>query len=239
MRHAFLTAVCLVALATKTLAAPPSLEIPPVVTPSGQYIQFVPKTDGVSVTYVGLSGIEPVPTVALANPKMFLLDTYGKPAGTYKFAAIAAGANGEQTRQDFSAVIGQGPAPDPKPAPTPDPKPPPEPVTSFRVFLVYEAGATLNATQYGIIYGIEVEKALTSATTGSGLAAEKTGWRRTDKDANPATMTAGFKDVWSAAKPKVTTVPCIVFQVNQQVTIEPLPASVADTTALIAKYRGK
>ena len=74
----------------------------------------------------------------------------------------------------------------PQPPPTPEPKPPepapPVTVTSFRVFLVYEAGATLTAEQYGILYGADVEKALITACN----IPNASGWRRLDKDANPA-----------------------------------------------------
>lgn len=120
--------------------------------------------------------------------------------------------------------------------PVPPDPPAPTTVTSFRTFIVYEAGQTMSATQNSIIYGKDVEAALNQSM--NGLAVDKTGWRRTDKDADPSTMLSGFKDVWAAAKPKITAVPCIVFQVDSKITIEPLPPTIADTTAMIAKYRG-
>lgn len=113
-------------LSSVALGAPPAIEIPAEVRPAGQYVNFVPKTDAVSVTYVGFSGVEPVPSAALADKKMFLLDTYGKPAGRYKFAAVAAGSTGEQARTDFEVVIGTPPTPPVPPTP-PDPKPPDPP----------------------------------------------------------------------------------------------------------------
>jgi hypothetical protein len=122
----------------------------------------------------------------------------------------------------------------PQPPPDVEPKPPaPVAVSSFRVFLVYEAGATLTAEQYGVLYGVDVEKALVAACNIPNASA----WRRLDKDANPATLPAGLKEAWTAAKPAITAVPCIAYQVNEKVTIEPLPPTSPDTTAQIAKYR--
>lgn len=129
--------------------------------------------------------------------------------------------------------------PDPKP---PDPKPPdpptPQPVTSFRMFLVYDPAATYAPGPYGILFGAAVEKSMNEATTLSGLPATSTGWRRISHKADPTTLPAGLKEVWAAAQPKITATPCIVFQVNDKITLEPLPATAADTSALIAKYRG-
>lgn len=117
---------CLVILcaASVGLCDPPSLTVPPEVKPSGQYVDFVPETDAVSVTYVGLSGVEPLPGRWLSDKRAFVFDTYGKPTGRYKFVAVAAGKTGEQARASFEVVIG-GAAPTPTPTPTPVDPPPP------------------------------------------------------------------------------------------------------------------
>jgi hypothetical protein len=101
-------------------AAPPSLKIPAEIKPSGQYAELLPETDAVSVTYVGQSGIEPIPARWLSDKRVFLLDTRGLSAGRYKFAAVAASKDGEQARADFVLVIGDAP-PDVPPGP---PSPP-------------------------------------------------------------------------------------------------------------------
>lgn len=112
-------------LAAPAWAAPPKLEIPSEVKPVGGYATMEPQTDAVSVWYVGLDGEEPVPSSVLANPKVFLFPTRGLPAGTrYRFAAVAAGATGEQTRADFAVVIGEAPPPPPPPPPPPGPADP-------------------------------------------------------------------------------------------------------------------
>jgi hypothetical protein len=135
----------------------------------------------------------------------------------------------------FRVIVNTAPQP-----PPPEPKPPepaPAKVTSFRVFLIYDPNATLTAEQYGVLYGVEVEKALQAACNIPSASA----WRRLDKNTNPAnispTAAPGLKEAWTATKPAITTTPCIAFQVNEKITIEALPATPADAVALITKYR--
>ncbi len=127
--------------------------------------------------------------------------------------------------------------PDPPVPPVPPVPPNPSEVTSFRALLVYESGATITSSQYGILYGAVSEKALDAATLGDQT---KFGWRRIDKDAKPDSLPAGLKEFWTAAKPKILNVPCVVFQVNNGAPIiELLPATTAEFSALVSKYRGK
>lgn len=136
--------VVVASMGSPAASAPPSLEIPKEVAPSGQYLIVLPKTDAVSVTYIGLDGIEPVPPILLSDKRAFVLDCYGKPAGRYRFAAVAAGKDGEQVRVDFVAVIGTPPVP---PGPIPPPKPvppdPPDPLaTSVQAAFTTDTSAT-------------------------------------------------------------------------------------------------
>lgn len=124
-----------------------------------------------------------------------------------------------------------GPAP-PKPdEPKPDDPKPPQPVTSFRVFLVYESGATYSSAVNSVLYGNAVEEWLNANCTGG-----KAGWRRRDKDlsgdADP-TMAA----MWNAVKPAVTTIPCAAVEVNGKVEIIPLGKTPAEMVATFKKYR--
>lgn len=128
-----------------TLGAPPKLTIPAEVKPAGQYVDFVPDTDAVSVTYVGLDGIDPVPSRRLAEKTAFLLDTYGKPAKKYRFAAVASSKDGEQTRADFVVVIGDPAEPPPVVTPPPGtdpPKPTPTPANVYYFVLIRSDGPT-------------------------------------------------------------------------------------------------
>lgn len=127
----------LLLIACPSWAAPPKLTIPAEVRPAGQYVDFVPDTDAVSVTYVGLDGIDPVPSRRLAEKTAFLLDCYGKPEKRYRFAAVASSATGEQSRADFVVVVGTPPVTDPPTKPTDpptkptDPLPPPKPTSLY------------------------------------------------------------------------------------------------------------
>lgn len=100
------------------------LEIPAELRPTGQYVQMTPDTDAVSVVYVGLSGIEPIPSHLLADKRAFLLDAYGKPAGRYRMAAVAVFKDGLAIRKDFDIILGAippGPVPPSPPGPAPAP----------------------------------------------------------------------------------------------------------------------
>ncbi len=139
------------ALATVASAAPPKLDIPPEVRPSGQYVDFDPATDAVSVEYVGLSGVEPVPARRLSDKRAFLMDTRGLPEGEYVFVAVAASKGGEQTRVRFAVVIGKRPTPLP-PVPTPTPTPTPEPTptrTAEKLWLVVIEDAEQRTVERG------------------------------------------------------------------------------------------
>lgn len=130
---------------------------------------------------------------------------------------------------------GVGPIPPPDPLVPPDPFVP-QPVTSFRMFLVYKAGEPMPAAMHGAMFGEKVEIAMKEATAGD---VNKFTWRRIDARSSPDTLPTGLKEVWTAAQPKITQTPCIVFQVNDKITLEPFPANETDTVALIKKYRGK
>jgi hypothetical protein len=105
--------------------APPTLKIPPEIKPAGQYAMLAPDTDAVAVTYVGLDRVDPIPSAVLKDGRLFLLDTRGLARGRYRFAAVGAGKDGEQTRVDFVVNIGDAPPgptpPDPTPGPIDDP----------------------------------------------------------------------------------------------------------------------
>lgn len=121
----------LMLLASPLWAAPPTVKIDPEVKPSGQYVTFLPGGDAVNVLYVGLSGVDPIPSGVLKDGRMFLLDTRGLREGRYKFTAVGASKEGEQTRVDFVVVVGNvPPGPDPGPGPQPpDPPTPTDPLT--------------------------------------------------------------------------------------------------------------
>lgn len=129
-----------------SFAAPPKLKLPAEVRPVGEYATVQPETDAASVLYVGLSGYDPFPTALLKDPKTFLFPVRGLPAGRYKFAAVAAGATGEQSRVDFEVIVGNAPPPippGPGPGPGPNPPNPTDPLqAAFKAALDKETAAT-------------------------------------------------------------------------------------------------
>jgi hypothetical protein len=156
-------------------------------------------------------------------------------AGTVQLVVTPLGLKSEADIKTVALDVLKGPGPNP-PGPTPEPGP--GPVTSFRVFLVFESGAQMTAAQQGVFYGSATEAELNKAV---GTANASFGWRRLDRDADPAKLPTGMREAWTAARAEIKpgNPPCVVFQVNEKITIEPLPATDADAAALVTKYRGK
>ncbi len=242
------------AFAAAAVAAPPVIDIPAEVKPTGQYAQFSPKTDAVSVSYVGRSGVDAVPSTILKDPRVFLLDTRGLKDGKYDFTAIAASKEGDQTRFDFAVVVGKGgpvtPDTKPKPPAPPKPKPPApkppaptpvEPVTSFHVVMVYESAKTYDAKTTGVLYSQQISAYLDSATTPD---AGTKGWRRRDKDLSADNDTTTQKELWSAIKATLKPdpqqkYPCWAIEVNHKIEIIDQPATVAAGLATAKKFKGE
>lgn len=131
-----LSALSVVLLAAAVgLAEPPKLVIPAEVKPAGQYVEQLPETDAVSVQYVGLSGVDPIPSRVLNDPRLFLLDTRGLAAGSYKFAAVGSSKTGEQVRRDFAVVIGTPTTP-PVTPPDKNPTDPVKPPTAGKLYFL-------------------------------------------------------------------------------------------------------
>ncbi len=149
-----------------TIAAPPTVEISAEIRPAGQYVTLVPVTNAAAITYVGLSAVEPLPSVVLKDPRMFLLDVRGLPAGKYYFAAVAT-LNDEQSRTDFAVVVGTPVLPPTvtppvvvppvtPPVSPPPPPPTPTPLAGMRVLVIYETDTPLPRTYQNALYSQEV-----------------------------------------------------------------------------------
>lgn len=230
--------------AASVLADPPALEVPAELRPAGQYAELAPKTDAVSVAYVGLDGVDPIPARVLKDPTVFLLDTRGLVKGRYRFAAIAASQTGEQVRRDFVLVVGDAPAPGPPPSPPgprpPDPSPqPPAPIPGdgFRVLIVYESAALARYPpgQLAVLYAKAVRDYLNTRCP-VGPDGKTREWRIYDQD----TDTSGESRTWQDAmrRPR-QSLPWVVVSNGRTGYEGPLPASVADTLALFQRYGGE
>jgi PKD repeat protein len=113
--------------------------------------------------------------------------------------------------------------------------PVPPVVTSFRVIYVTESAKNLTKTQNAVINAAETVAYLNSKCTKTNNWPD---FRAYDPQSPAEKDYPGLAQMWAAAKPAITTVPCVAIQVNDKVTIEPFPASVADALTLFKKYGG-
>lgn len=250
-RHYLFPALALpLLLCAAALADPPALKIEAEIKPQGQYATFTPGGDAVAVTYVGLSGVDPLPSAILKDGRMFVLDTRGLAEGRYKFVAVAAGKTGEQARADFVVVVGvpppvpPGPGPGPNP---PDPKPPtppdpaPIPAAGLSALIVYESETLsalprpqleiLNATGPG-----SVREYLTTHCI-KGPDGRTPECRFLDKDAS----TAGESKFWqdALALKRGPELPWLMVTNGKAGYSGPLPATPAATLDILKKYGGQ
>lgn len=219
-------------LAAVSVAAPPTLEIPPEVKPVGQYVRLTPKTDATSVLYVGLSGVDPFPSEELKDSRRFLLDVRGLVAGRYAFAAVAA-KGGEQSRADFVVVVGDpppgpGPAPvPPGPGPSPDP---PAPIAGdgFKVLIVYEKKDQHKLTpgQINTLWGQKFRDYMVS---------KKGEYLLLDKDEDVGVAGKVWAD--AMARPR-TSLPWIIVSNGRTGFEGPLPGHAEEINLLLRKYGG-
>jgi hypothetical protein len=225
---------------------PPHIKIDPEIRPTGQYVSFVPDTDAVSILYVGLDGVDPLPSALLKDPRTFVLDTRGLAQGRYRFAAVGASAEGQQARTDFAVVVGTpgptppGPTP---PGPTPPgptpPGPTPSPIAAegLHVLMLYESAdlSTMPKEQLNAMRSAETMDYLNKTCPKEGSPAAPA-WRIWDKDLNASNEDQVWKNALGRAHP---TMPWIVLGSKEKGGFEgPLPKTQADLTALLKKYGG-
>lgn len=154
--------------------------------------------------------------------------------GSYKILALSR-VNEAWDRTE-TIVIGPQPSPDPDPNPPIPPDPPtPVPVTSFRVIFVKESGQTLNADQTAIAGAKAIRDYLTAKTTPEG---GFSGWREYDPQQNVSNEESKMKALWAAAKSSITTVPCLIIEVNGKVKIVSYPKNVAEAIKLLKDNGG-
>lgn len=154
MTRELLLPLLLLAMPAKGLhAAPPQIDIPAEVRPAGQYATFTPTGGAIAIEYVGLDGVDPLPSAILKDARTFIIDTRGLKAGRYRFVAVGSGGTGELARAGFAVVVG-----DPGPGPGPTPPNPPQPddplLAAIRVpFVIENDPAKLtNAKKLAAVY---------------------------------------------------------------------------------------
>lgn len=222
--------------ASVALADPPTLDIPAEVKPSGQYVTLAPKTDAVAVTYVGLDGVDPIPSAVLKDGRLFLLDTRGLAAGRYRFTAVAASKAGEQTRTDFAVVVGTPPPVPPgptPPGPTPDPAAPFAGAPGLRVLILYESGKepTYPPEQWYAVLGAKFQGFLDTVCVAEG---SRKGW-----NVWPVGVAVGTEPkVWqdAVAKARPTSFPWLLVGNGKAGFSGPLPKTEAEMEAKVKEF---
>lgn len=247
-----LTAITVYLLLIGCLQAdPPKLTIPAEVRPTGQYVSLLPDTDAVSVVYIGLSGIDAIPSEWLKDSRRFALDTRGLAAGRYGFAAVAASKTGETARADFTVVIGTPPTPPippgpgPKPPEPPTPTPVPIPEMGFRVLIVLETAdiSGLPAAQQSALTNTKTILPYLQRKCVKGPDGRTAEWRIWDKDVN----LGGERILWQQAMGKALadyltnkgSLPWIIISDGKTGHSGPLPGNSADLLELLKRYGGE
>lgn len=127
----------------------------------------------------------------------------------------------------------------PEPGPTPDPKPPqpplPEPVKSFRVIFVKESGQTLNPEQTAVSSARVIRDYLGTKATPEG---NIPGYREYDPQQSVTNEQPAMKALWAAAKSSITTVPCVIVEVNGKVRILPYPKNTTEALKVLKEIGG-
>jgi hypothetical protein len=155
--------------------------------------------------------------------------------GTYKIVARGYDPILGMAKQRKTIVLGDPTPKPPEPKPD-DPVPPPQPVKSFRVIFVKESGQTLPADQTAISNAKVIRDYLGAKTTAEG---NLPGYREYDPQQNIANEQPAMKALWAATKSSVTTIPCIVVEVNGKATVIPYPRNTADALKLLKGYGGE
>lgn len=191
----------------------------------GGAIKFTKETGPIKVRgkFADGSGTE---TRTFTEKHVYLFEAVKE--GRDELIIVPVGAVNETDARRVTFVVGQGP----RPPPDDDKKDETKPVTSFRVFLIYESGATYPQAAINVLYGGQVEEWLTANCTGG-----KSGWRRRDRSLGGENDPT-FAAMWAAIQPKLTTHPCIAIEVNGKVEIIPLEPTQAAMVEKLKTYRG-
>lgn len=160
------------------------------------------------------------------------------PPGEYQIALIATQGGVIATDQIVVTIIGADPTPIPvPPGPTPPgPKPPipipPGPVQGLRVMFLRESSDERTKEQNHIWDSTAIRAYLNTK-------AAKDGWRFWDKDTTKENESEVWKGIWRAAQAmSQVPLPALFIFSDQRGEVFPLPATEAETLALLKRYGG-
>ena len=183
------------------------------------------------------SGIQPLPSEAITIKPGFFLGVVPGP-GTYKLGVVPAKCvNGKavigQAKTILVVVGGQPPLPPVPPTPPgptpPTPTPAPIPAAGLNVLIVYESAelSKLPAAQWLVLFSQPFRDWLDSTCKD---------WRIYDKDVSTANESKTWQDAMKL--PRQQTPWLIISNPAKGGYQGPLPGTVDETKALIAKYAG-
>lgn len=130
--------------------------------------------------------------------------------------------------------IGGGPRPPPEPDPGPAPPGPgPTPVaTGFRVLFIYETSSNLTREQLNTLHSTAISGYLNEKCAKGPDGRPE--WRRWDPDVKMTPKESeSLRLLWEATKPQLKPGPQLVIAVNGAAKILDLPATEADTLAIL------
>lgn len=126
------------------------------------------------------------------------------------------------------------PPPTPDIVPTPvepvDPVPLPAETRGLRVLFVYESSANLTPGQQSVLYSVHVRMWLNEHCAKVDGHPE---WHCWDKDIDVTGESELWRAVWSYAKPKLGSLPCVLVLRDTSGRIHDLPESEAELMALL------
>lgn len=198
-------------------------KVPLLVLASPEGIVSVTEETGPVKVRAIFAGNQKYSTRSIKGPSVYFVEAVG--TGRVELLITRTDGKGKLIRRTLD-VNGPGPAPTPDPV---DPVIPPTPApVGFRVIFVYETADALTPAMQRVMFGEKVRTYLDTRSKG---------YRRWDKDVDATNeKDADIKALWQAARPKVTTVPCIIVAVGGKADIIPFPADEDAALAILQKY---
>lgn len=176
------------------------------------------------------------------------------PAGTYDIRVTALRIDWEskrftQAKANTTITIGPQPLPpepEPGPGPSPEPEPSPDPAPipadGFRVLILRESGATIPEGQLQALNSPAIREYLQRKCPRSadGQSVEYRIWDDDYTDEQMRFQPQLWRDAYAKAKSDAAgKLPWIMISTGKTGTSEPLPATEAETLALLKKYGGE
>lgn len=232
-----LSLVVLLALAVPVFADPPTISVPDKVQgDAGPPLRVKATTTGKSVQWVALDpGLFVFPAELLKDSMTAVV--WSTNPGTYRLMAYTGNADGPSLPAICVITIGTPTPPGPGPGPGPGPIPPsPIPDKGLRVLFIYKATelGKLTQAQANILASTDIRTYLRSKCA-MGPDNQTPEYRFWDLDKPPDNDSPAMGKL--LARPR-KSVPWVVISTGTAGYEGPLPATIADTMALLQKYGG-